>query len=233
MVGAFAEQICVRPESLRSLPENVDWAAGAAVSIAYETAWHSLRSAAAVQAGEDVVVLGASGGVGSVAISLLNGLGYEVHAVTGRVDEQGDYLRRLGASELVERSSLSEPSRPVARANSPKKVFNYEGDNVKGQPRADAKGGAITPPPASPLSAKTIRTVIRSNIGLAKACYDLGLSRAEGYGVPRDAAGAVEAYAKACDASVAAACNALAGAYVTGAGVPLDPTRAVALFGRA
>jgi acrylyl-CoA reductase (NADPH) len=56
-----------------------------------------------------VVVTGAAGGVGSVAITLLASLGYEVHASTGRPAEEA-YLRRLGASTIIPRAELSEPA---------------------------------------------------------------------------------------------------------------------------
>ena len=62
-----------------------------------------------------VLVTGAAGGVGSVGISLLSKLGFEVHASTGRAAEEGDYLRSLGASEIVDRSELSEPGRPMGK----------------------------------------------------------------------------------------------------------------------
>lgn len=61
----------------------------------------------------DILVTGANGGVGSVAIALLSGLGYRVVASTGRVTE-ADYLRDLGAAEIIDRHSLSEPGRPIA-----------------------------------------------------------------------------------------------------------------------
>ena len=65
--------------------------------------------------GGPVLVTGAAGGVGSVAVALLAKLGFEVHASTGRAAEEGDYLRSLGASEIVERSELSEPGRPMGK----------------------------------------------------------------------------------------------------------------------
>jgi acrylyl-CoA reductase (NADPH) len=62
-----------------------------------------------------VLVTGAAGGVGSVGVSLLSKLGFEVHASTGRAAEEGDYLRSLGAREIVDRSELSEPGRPMGK----------------------------------------------------------------------------------------------------------------------
>ncbi|MFK3724406.1 MDR family oxidoreductase [Pseudomonas monteilii] len=61
-----------------------------------------------------VLVTGASGGVGSFAVSLLAQAGYQVIAATGRAEE-ADYLRTLGASEVMARSELSEPGKPLGK----------------------------------------------------------------------------------------------------------------------
>jgi len=61
----------------------------------------------------DVLVTGASGGVGSIAILLLSALGYRVVASTGRASE-ADYLHQLGAAEIIDRALLSAPGRPIA-----------------------------------------------------------------------------------------------------------------------
>ncbi len=61
-----------------------------------------------------VLVTGGNGGVGSFAISLLASLGYTVVASTGRVD-QADHLKKLGASEIIDRAELSEPGRPLGK----------------------------------------------------------------------------------------------------------------------
>ena len=61
-----------------------------------------------------MVVSGAAGGVGSVAMSVLSKLGWHVIATTGR-PEEADYLRGLGASEIIERKELSGPGRPLAK----------------------------------------------------------------------------------------------------------------------
>ncbi|NPC54963.1 acrylyl-CoA reductase (NADPH) [Caenimonas soli] len=62
----------------------------------------------------DVLVTGANGGVGSIAISVLSKLGYRVIASTGRPTE-GDYLRELGAADVIDRRTLSEPGSPIAK----------------------------------------------------------------------------------------------------------------------
>ncbi|MFT7490996.1 MAG: acrylyl-CoA reductase (NADPH) [Pseudohongiellaceae bacterium] len=61
-----------------------------------------------------ILVTGANGGVGSFAIAVLAKLGYEVVASTGRVNES-DYLKKLGASEIIDRATLSEPGRPLGK----------------------------------------------------------------------------------------------------------------------
>ena len=61
-----------------------------------------------------MVVTGAAGGVGSVAIAVLSKLGYQVIASTGRASE-ADYLRGLGASEIIDRNELSGPAKPLAK----------------------------------------------------------------------------------------------------------------------
>jgi acrylyl-CoA reductase (NADPH) len=62
----------------------------------------------------EILVTGAAGGVGSVAVALLAKLGYTVAASTGRPAE-ADYLMKLGASEIVDRATLSEPGRPLGK----------------------------------------------------------------------------------------------------------------------
>ena len=68
-----------------------------------------------VRAGDgEVLVTGAAGGVGSIAVALLGGLGYQVVASTGRPRE-GDYLKGLGAKRIVERAELSTPGKPLQK----------------------------------------------------------------------------------------------------------------------
>ncbi|MBL6999547.1 MAG: oxidoreductase [Gammaproteobacteria bacterium] len=62
----------------------------------------------------EILVTGAAGGVGSVAVSLLSKLGYSVVGVSGR-PEESDYIRGLGASEVLERAAFSAPAKPIAK----------------------------------------------------------------------------------------------------------------------
>ena len=63
----------------------------------------------------DVLVTGAAGGVGSVAIALLAKLGHRVVASSGRKASESDYLTGLGAAEIIDRAELSAPGRPLGR----------------------------------------------------------------------------------------------------------------------
>lgn len=62
-----------------------------------------------------ILVTGAAGGVGSVAVAILSKLGYKVIALSGRVEEESAFLKELGAAEVIPRSELSEPGRPLGK----------------------------------------------------------------------------------------------------------------------
>lgn len=108
--GGFATRARVRPDALVRLPEPLSPHRAAAIGTAGFTAMlATLRIADAGVEPEDgdVLVTGAAGGVGSVAVALLAARGYRVVASSGRADAQREYLSSLGASEVVDRSVLS------------------------------------------------------------------------------------------------------------------------------
>ncbi|MBB2201016.1 acrylyl-CoA reductase (NADPH) [Gluconacetobacter tumulisoli] len=116
--GGLAQQAAVRGDWLVPLPDAFTTRQAMAIGTAGYTAMlciMALERHGISPASGDIVVTGASGGVGSVAVSLLSRLGYRVVAVTGRPEEE-DYLRSLGAAEIVGRDSLSHPGRPLERA---------------------------------------------------------------------------------------------------------------------
>ena len=76
-----------------------------------------------------VLVTGAAGGVGSVAVMLLSALGYRVTAATGRVEETGEFLRGLGAAELIGREQLARDAKPL-EAETWAAVVDTVGDKV-------------------------------------------------------------------------------------------------------
>jgi NADPH2:quinone reductase len=104
IVGAFAEELVVAPASLNRTPDGVDDRTAAAFGVAYKTAYHVLRSVAALQPGEELVVLGAGGGVGSAAVQLGVALGATVTAVASS-PEKLDAARACGAKRLVDHRS--------------------------------------------------------------------------------------------------------------------------------
>lgn len=115
--GAFAQKSRVRGEWLVRLPGGMSARDAMAVGTAGYTAMLSvmaLERHGIVPDSGPVIVTGAAGGVGSVAISLLSELGYHVIASTGRTSES-DYLRQLGAAEIIQRDELSGPAKPLAK----------------------------------------------------------------------------------------------------------------------
>ena len=116
-LGAYAEKARVKGDWLVRLPANMTARDAMAIGTAGYTAMLcvlALERAGIKPARGPVVVTGAAGGVGSVAIALLAKLGYAVTASTGRPAE-ADYLKGLGATEIIERKELMVPVRPLAK----------------------------------------------------------------------------------------------------------------------
>jgi|TARA_B110000093_G_scaffold74163_1_gene80624 acrylyl-CoA reductase (NADPH) len=116
--GGYSQKQRLKPEWLVRIPD----AFSAEETMAIGTAGYT--SMLCVQAIQDhgvkpedgpVLVTGAAGGVGSVAISLLSKLGYQVTAATGRVKETGQFLRDLGATDVIARDELSRDSKTLER----------------------------------------------------------------------------------------------------------------------
>ena len=99
-VGAFADEVVVSPSSLARTPEGVDDATAAAFGVAYRTAFHVLRSVAELQRGDELVVLGAGGGVGSAAVQLGALLGATVTAVASST-EKLELAKSYGATRVI------------------------------------------------------------------------------------------------------------------------------------
>lgn len=100
MHGAFAEQVCVPAAALAAIPPGLDDHSAAACGVAFRTAYHCLRSMAQVGSGDDVVVLGAGGGVGLAAVALAAALGARVIAVASS-REKLDAATRHGAAVTI------------------------------------------------------------------------------------------------------------------------------------
>jgi acrylyl-CoA reductase (NADPH) len=116
-LGAYAEKSRVKGDWLVPLPKGISAAQSMAIGTAGYTAMLAVMAIerhGAKPADGPVLVTGAAGGVGSVAITLLAKLGWHVIASTGRIEESG-YLKGLGAAEIVDRSELSGPGRPLGK----------------------------------------------------------------------------------------------------------------------
>ena len=108
-VGAFAEQVAANEASLTSIPDGVSYETAAAFGVAHRTAYHVLRSVARVQPGEELVVLGAGGGVGLAAVQLGVHLGARVTAVASS-SEKLAVAESLGATTLIDHTGGAGPS---------------------------------------------------------------------------------------------------------------------------
>ncbi|MBN9004442.1 MAG: oxidoreductase [Rhizobiales bacterium] len=116
-LGAYAEKARVKGDWLVALPAGLTARDAMAIGTAGYTAMLSvlaLEKHGVTPKDGPVVVTGAAGGVGSVAIAVLSKLGHHVIASTGRMSEAG-YLKDLGAAEVIDRNELSGPAKPLAK----------------------------------------------------------------------------------------------------------------------
>jgi acrylyl-CoA reductase (NADPH) len=144
--GGFAQKARVCGDWLLKLPPQITTRQAMAIGTAGYTAMLSvlaLEHGGVTPDKGDILVTGASGGVGSVAIALLSKLGYRVLASTGRPEESG-YLKDLGAAEIIDRKILSAPGKPLGPerwAGAVDVVGSYTLANVLAQTRY---GGTVT-----------------------------------------------------------------------------------------
>lgn len=115
--GGLAEMARVKGEWLISLPTAFSPRQAMAIGTAGYTAMLCVLALEkhGIKPGDgEILVTGANGGVGSVAIALLSTLGYQVVASTGRVAE-AEHLKSLGASAVIDRNELSAPGKPIGK----------------------------------------------------------------------------------------------------------------------
>jgi acrylyl-CoA reductase (NADPH) len=117
--GGYTERSAVGGESLIVVPDAFTLHQAAAIGTAGFTAMLAvlaLEHGGVRPSSGDVLVTGAAGGVGSVAIAVLARLGYSVTASTGRGDSEAAYLRKLGVSAILNRADFAQPGRPLQNA---------------------------------------------------------------------------------------------------------------------
>jgi acrylyl-CoA reductase (NADPH) len=116
--GGYAGKARVKGDWLVKLPDAISTAEAMAIGTAGYTAMlcvMALEREEVTPDKGDILVTGAAGGVGSVAIALLAGLGYRAVASSGRKATEGDYLTGLGAADIIDRAELGAPGRPLGR----------------------------------------------------------------------------------------------------------------------
>ena len=140
LYGAFAEEVVVPAAALARIPDGVDERTAAAFGVAYRTAYHALRSMARVREGDELIVLGAGGGVGLAAVQLGVQLGASVTAVASSA-EKLDVAASYGAKHLV----------------------NYKTGDLRGALKGAVPGGAraVIDPVGGELSEPALRSLGR------------------------------------------------------------------------
>ncbi|GKW08325.1 acrylyl-CoA reductase (NADPH) [Pectobacterium carotovorum] len=129
--GGLAQQARVKSDWLAPLPASLDARKAMILGTAGFTAMlcvMALEDGGITPESGDIIVTGASGGVGSTAVALLAELGYQVTAVSGRADNT-DYLKKLGAKQVLDRSEFSGSPRPLEKQRWAGAVDTV-GDNV-------------------------------------------------------------------------------------------------------
>ncbi|GKW25469.1 quinone oxidoreductase [Pectobacterium carotovorum subsp. carotovorum] len=129
--GGLAQQARVKSDWLVPLPASLDARKAMILGTAGFTAMlcvMALEDGGVTPESGDIIVTGASGGVGSTAVALLAELGYQVTAVSGRADNT-DYLKKLGAKQVLDRSEFSGTPRPLEKQRWAGAVDTV-GDNV-------------------------------------------------------------------------------------------------------
>lgn len=143
--GGYAEYARVNGDSIVPIPDGLDAAQAMQIGTAGYTAAlaiHRMEQNGQSPDAGPVVVTGATGGVGSVALDMLSGRGYEVVAVTGK-SEQRDYLKRIGASEILLRDDIDLGKRPLEKAQWAGAIDNLGGDYLTWLTRTVDYGGNI------------------------------------------------------------------------------------------
>jgi acrylyl-CoA reductase (NADPH) len=143
--GGYAEYARIDSESLVPIPEGMTAAETMQLGTAGYTAAlaiHRMEQNGQLPENGPIVVNGATGGVGSIAIDMLSGRGYEVVAVTGKADAE-EYLKSIGASSILLRDEMDFGKRPMEKAQWAGAIDNLGGDHLTWLTRTVDYGGNI------------------------------------------------------------------------------------------
>lgn len=131
--GGYAQFARVPADAVIPMPAGMDAKSAMAIGTAGFTAAFALRRMLENHQKPDmgpIAVTGPTGGVGSIAIDLFKRAGFTVHAITGKADTSADYLKALGADEVVSRQSLDMGSKPMEKATWGGAVDNLGGPTL-------------------------------------------------------------------------------------------------------
>lgn len=143
--GGYSEYARVDSASLVPIPDNISPAEAMQIGTAGYTAAlaiHRMEQNGQAPGDGPVVVTGATGGVGSIAIDMLDGRGYEVVAVTGKATEDA-YLRAIGAGRILLRDQIDLGKRPMEKPQWAGAIDNLGGDHLTWLTRTMSYGGNI------------------------------------------------------------------------------------------
>jgi len=144
--GGYAEYARLEAESVIPLPQGLSARDAMALGTAGFTAAlavHRMEQNGQTPEMGPIAVSGATGGVGSVAIDLLAGRGYEVHAISSKSDAAAEYLRELGAAKVIHPDSLDMGTRPLEKAIWGGAIDNLGGDMLSWFTRTTRYGGNV------------------------------------------------------------------------------------------
>ena len=144
--GGYAEYARLEAGSVIPLPQGLSARDAMALGTAGFTAAlavHRMEQNGQTPDMGPVAVSGATGGVGSVAIDLLAGRGYEVHAISSKADSAAEYLSALGAAKIIHPDSLDMGTRPLEKAIWGGAIDNLGGDMLSWFTRTTRYGGNV------------------------------------------------------------------------------------------
>jgi NADPH:quinone reductase-like Zn-dependent oxidoreductase len=155
--GAFAERVCVSEELLAPKPANLSFEQAAAVPLAASTALQGLRDHGGIEPGHKVLIIGASGGVGTFAVQIAKSFGAEVTGVCST--RNVEMVRSLGADHVIDYTKRTSPEAGRSTISS---------SSWRGPVRRQS-AGARSPPRALSYKSAEIRTVVGSDPWIASS----------------------------------------------------------------
>ena len=144
-IGGFSEYVCVDKNLVIPVSEKVDSMAGASLPINYGTCYYALKRRANIKEGETLLVLGASGGIGTATIQLAKIMGVKTICAVGS-NEKAEYVKSLGADEIIryDQIDLKETVKDLTNGKGVDIVMDPVGGNITEQAlRATAWNGRL------------------------------------------------------------------------------------------